>query len=122
VHLENLRDGGQVRCHRVVSRPVGAGLPDLQRGKGRHRVAHGGSVQFRPPTPDHPVTAEPLEPGLNGAARDAEAAGALQDPDARLGREDREDAPVELVEQVGGRRGHGVHSAGRFGTSAVQDV
>ena len=76
---------GEVAADHVVAALAGL-LADLQGQERRHRVAERRGGEVRPPAGDHAGRGELVEPGLHGAARDAEPPGGLEHAEPGLGR------------------------------------
>ena len=85
------------RCEATGSWPTprrtGA-LRDLQRRERRDREPQRGRIDRRRPAGDHSGRLEPVEPGLDGAAGDAEPARDLEHTDAWLGGKQRNDLAI----------------------------
>ncbi len=97
--LDDLRHGRQ-RVPDLVEMALG----DLDVHEREHGMAERGGGQRRARAGDHAVPFEAVEPGLEGAAGDAEDTGVLADAGARLLQQQPQDPGVELV------HGHGVGS------------
>ena len=94
MRLQHLRDPAEVLDDRVVA----AALPDLERAEGGDRVAEGSGVQGGCERADHASSHEPVEPGLDRAAGDAQPPGGAEHSDVRLVGEEADEARVELVQ------------------------
>jgi hypothetical protein len=79
---------------------VAGALADLQRREGHHREPDRRRVEHGPPSLDHTVPAEPVEPGLDGATRHTEASGRLEHSDPRLVGEQAYDIGIKPVNGV----------------------
>lgn len=94
VRLEDLRDPREPLRHRLVA----DGLAQFEGHERGHRVAERRGVDPRPEVADDAARDELVEPRLHGPARHPEPPGALQDPDARFGFEEFDEACVERVD------------------------
>ena len=106
VHLQHLRDLRQVRHHAI---PPGA-LRDLQRHERRHDEAERARVDVRTEAGDHAAGLQPVQPGLGGAAGDAEPAGALQHPDPGLLGQQGDEPRIERIELSILSSGRAIHA------------
>src|SRR5690606_28468515 len=89
----------------VTALPPAPALPQLQRHERGHPVAEGGGVDLGPEARDDAVAGEAVEPRLDGAARDPEPPGRLQDADAGFGGEQLDQPAVQFVDRHGTLRG-----------------
>lgn len=92
MHLAHLVDSGERGGHLS---PLA--LRDLEHRERRERVPNGGQLELRREPEQHPAGAQPVQPGLYGAPRDPEPAGAFEHSEPRLVGQQQEQPRVQCV-------------------------
>ena len=116
--LEYLGDRGQPFSHRVVT----AGLADLQGDERGHLVAERGRIHLGSVPGDHTAFLQSFQPGLHGAAGDAQPPGGLEHAHPGLGGEQFDQRGVQVIHPPGRNSGHGVQRYHRpFGINRQHD-